>query len=169
MLWILLIIQLLAQPGGNQVTVAPTYFFQSTAAADCAAKQKAIPQSATVYAVCVSVPIVITAAAPPSPAPAPVPAPSGLSPPGSVLSSSIVPGGQLVTAAGTWTFSASVAGCNMGDQQILLNGASAAGGCGIKLAIASDNNLYTVNNGGSWYRWNNGSWAGVAAKPAGVP
>src|SRR5207253_10425569 len=64
--------------------------------------------------------------------------------------------GNLVTSAGTWTFSASTTPYG---NLILLNGQSAASGSAVELEVANQGHLYADNSQGQWWAWNGSGWS----------
>src|SRR5207253_6466996 len=66
--------------------------------------------------------------------------------------------GNLVTSAGTWTFSPSTTPYG---NLILLNGQSAGSGSAVELEVDNQGHLYADNSQGQWYQWNGSSWAGT--------
>ncbi len=76
------------------------------------------------------------------------------SPDGTILS--VGSAGNLVTAAGTWTFSTTKA---TGGNLILLNGQSASMGSGVKLEVANAGKMYTLNLYNQWWVWDGTVWS----------
>ena len=62
--------------------------------------------------------------------------------------------GTLVTAAGTWSLGTTT--CS-GSNAILLNG-SQVGGCGTKLLVDQDGNMFTADVSNNWWEWNGSGW-----------
>ncbi len=88
----------------------------------------------------------------------PAPGPSdGTSPDGTILL--VGSAGNLVTAAGTWTFSTTKAN---GGNLILLNGQSAGAGAGVKLEVANAGKMYTLNSSNQWWVWGGTAWSSSA-------
>jgi hypothetical protein len=69
-------------------------------------------------------------------------------------------GGNLVTSAGTWTFS-SVEGA--GGYDILVNGESAGGGSADALYLENGGQVYALNSLNVWYLWGGSSWSWSAS------
>jgi len=62
--------------------------------------------------------------------------------------------GTLVTAAGTWSLDTTTC---FGSNAILLNG-SQVGGCGTKLLVDQDGNMFTADVSNNWWEWNGSGW-----------
>src|SRR5207237_709008 len=84
-----------------------------------------------------------------------------MSPDGSTLAVSSAL--NLVTSAGTWSFSTTA---NPFGNLILLNGQLAASGSAVKLEVANGGNLYADNSQGQWWLWNGSGWNASVAPPA---
>src|SRR5207253_716430 len=84
----------------------------------------------------------------------PTPSSPTVSPDGSILMANS--NGNLVTSAGTWTFSASTTPYG---SLILLNSQSAAGGSAVELEVANQGHLYADNSQGQWWAWNGSGWS----------
>src|SRR5438270_13532678 len=84
-----------------------------------------------------------------------------ISPDGSTLAVSSTL--NLVTSAGTWSFSTTA---NPFGNLILINGQSAASGSAVRLEVANGGNLYVDNSQGQWWLWNGSGWNASAAPPA---
>jgi Collagen triple helix repeat (20 copies) len=63
--------------------------------------------------------------------------------------------GTLVTAAGTWSLGTTTC---FGSNAILLNGSQAGGGCGKKLLVDQDGNMFTADVNNNWWKWNGSGW-----------
>jgi Collagen triple helix repeat (20 copies) len=63
--------------------------------------------------------------------------------------------GTLVTASGTWSLGATTC---FGSNAILLNGSQAGGGCGKKLLVDQDGNMFTADVNNNWWKWNGSGW-----------
>lgn len=72
---------------------------------------------------------------------------------------SIVLGGSMITAEGTWSFGTATAS---GGNAILLNGAQASGGFGTTLQLIGGE-IYTFTADQRWYHWMRPGWTVVAA------
>ena len=90
-----------------------------------------------------------------------------VSPDGSVISNDT---GTLMTAAGTWSFGGPAPG-RPGEWLILLNGSASNGGISADLEVANGGQIYALTASGSWWIWQNGSWAQTSApvSPASSP
>ncbi len=82
-----------------------------------------------------------------------MPAQAQTSPDGSILTAGTT--GNLVTSAGTWTFSTST---NTYGNLILLNGQAAANGSASKLEVANSGKLYALNATNQWWVWTGTGW-----------
>ena len=80
-------------------------------------------------------------------------------PDGSVISNDT---GTLMTAAGTWSFGGPAPG-RPGEWLILLNGSASNGGISADLEVANGGQIYALTAFGSWWIWQNGSWAQTSA------
>jgi hypothetical protein len=73
--------------------------------------------------------------------------------------------GTIYDKAGrAWSLGA-VSPTTPGNQQILLNGASAYGGYGADLAIDSTGTAWHMNTYGNWYSFNGSGWTGQSSTP----
>ncbi len=74
--------------------------------------------------------------------------------------------GNLLTAAGTWTFGTTA---NSNGYPIMLNGKSAAGGSGSLMLVYNKGQLYVSNTSGAWYLWNGSGFTAVSGDPRNAP
>jgi hypothetical protein len=88
-----------------------------------------------------------------------------VSPDGSVISNDT---GTLMTAAGTWSFGGPAPG-RPGEWLILLNGSASNGGISADLEVANGGQIYALTAFGSWWIWQNGSWAQTPISPGSSP
>ncbi len=68
--------------------------------------------------------------------------------------------GNLVTSAGTWTFSASQ---GAGGYDILVNGGSAGGGSADWIYVENGGQVYALNSASNWYLWGGSGWSWSAS------
>jgi hypothetical protein len=74
--------------------------------------------------------------------------------------------GSLNTLSGAWTFGSATP---PNGYNILLNGASAAGGQASLLEVNNGGQMYVFTGTSAWYLWSNGGWSQLSAGPTVTP